>query len=177
MRMVGVFFMSVLLLGGFLARPGGDLASADRGGSGHSRQVGAAPAEVMAAVRDSLRAEGLAVVSRADDGDRLRQVIPATALSRDPDLASLARFGDMIVTARVGGDEAEVRTGFAMISTAAHYRITATPGRDGKGSTVTIEPRVEEGSGRDSRRIARNLRTVIDRHGRDMLQRLTAALG
>lgn len=137
----------------------------------------APPAEVMAAVRDALVADGLEIVSRSDDGYRLRQVIPSTVLAGDPEFASLSRFGDMIVSARVGRDEAEVTTGFALVTTSANYRITAEPGRNGKGSLVRIEPTIEEGTGRDSRRLARGLRTVIDRSGRDILDRVASVAG
>jgi|GEM_PF-6870763 len=177
MRLFALIVVAGAIFGGLLTPRGGGSGSASAGAAREfSRSVDADPREVMDAVRDSLRAEGLDLVSRADDGDRLRQVIPSTVLSREPDFASLARYGDMIVTARVGSSEAEVRTGFALISTAAHYRIVAAPGPDGKGSVVTIEPRVEEGTGRDSRRIARNLRAIIDRQARQALEQLTASV-
>ena len=179
MRLVGAFFFSLLLLGGFLTRPGGGLTSAegasDRGR--HSATVAASPREVMAAVRESLVADGLDIVSRADDGDRLRAVVPSTVLARDPEMTALSRYGDMIITARVGPSEAEVTTGFAMIGTRAHYRITAASAGDAKASTVTMEASVEEGSGRDSRRVARGLRTVIDRSGRELLDHVIAVAG
>ena len=176
MRIIGGFFLAALLFAGFLTRPGGGIASSGRSGE-ISRQVDATPAEVMAVVRDALVADGLEIVSRSDDGYRLRQVIPSTVLARDPEFASLSRFGDMIVSARVGRDEAEVTTGFALVTTSANYRITAEPGRNGKGTLVRVEPIIEEGTGRDSRRLARGLRTVIDRSGRDILEQLTAAAG
>lgn len=177
MRLIGAFFFAALLLGGFATRPGGGLASpSGSGGHGgdHSSRVAASPSAVMEAVSESLASDGLDIVSRADDGVRLRSVIPSTALSADPEFAPLSRYGDMIITARVGASDAEVTAGFAMIETAAHYRITAAPAPDGKGSVVTMEARVEEGSGRDSRRVARGLRTVIDRSGRNLLDRVTA---
>ncbi|HEX8216638.1 MAG TPA: hypothetical protein VF577_04150 [Allosphingosinicella sp.] len=180
MRLIGGFFFAVLLLGGFITRPGGGLASPSGSGGdsrNHSSQVAAAPSDVMAAVSESLAADGLEIVSRADDGVRLRAVIASTALSGDPEFAPLSRYGDMIITARVGASDAEVTAGFAMKETAAHYRITAAPAGDGKGSIVTMEASVEEGSGRDSRRVARGLRTVIDRSGRNLLDRVTAAAG
>ena len=180
MRLIGGFFFALLVLGGFLTRPGGGLASAERtpaDGGRHSTEVAAAPRDVMAAVRDSLVSDGLDLVSRADDGDRLRAVVPSTALAQDPEMAALARYGDMIITARVGASEAEVTTAFAMIGTEAHYRITAVPGGDRRTSTVTMEASVEEGEGRDSRRVARGLRTVIDRSGRELLDSVTAAVG
>jgi len=166
------FVMALLLLGGFLARPGGG-ASASADGS-HSRQVDAPPAAVVAALRASMSADGLQLVSRADNGDHYRQLVPAYETARDPKYAELSRFGDMIVTARVHDGGAEVHTGFTSMDTAADFTITVAAREAGQGSVVTVAGEVEQGTGDDAERIAERLRATIDGQSREILGRIVA---
>jgi hypothetical protein len=174
MRLIGAFVMAVLLFGGFLTRNAG---SAGGGAEGErSRRIEAAPADVMAVVRASLPGEGFTLVSRADDGDRYRMVVTSHEFAADEETERMARLGDLIMTARVDEDELEVRTSFTQVSTTAGYRILVTPEGDGKSSRVTLTPRIEQGSGPEAERLARNLRTLLDRHARETLDRLATAV-
>lgn len=172
MKHVGALVMAVLLFGGFLTRNSG---GASPSAGEQSRRVDAAPAAVMAVIRDSLSAEGFEVVSRASDGDRYRQVVTSHQFAADPETERMARLGDLIMTAHVDEDEARIETRFTQLSTVAGYRIAVAPTGDGKGSVATLTPHLEQGSGREAERLARNLRGVMDRHGREILSRLAAA--
>lgn len=174
MRLVFAFVMSLLLFGGFLAS-GGSAGKSESGG-GVSRNVDATPAQVIDGIRTSLPADGLALVSRADDGDRFRQVVPHYEMARDPKLAPIARHGDLILTAHVFPEGAHIRAGFATTQVAANYRIAVAPDPDGRGSLVTMTTEVEgaEGAEGEEARIAANLSRIIDGHGREMLSTFLA---
>ena len=170
--------LSLVQLCGILTRNGGSSSTTDSDDSSAiSHNYAAAPANVLDALRASLAADGFDLVSRSDSGDYYRQVVPAHAMAQDEETEHLARFGDMILTARVHMDGAEVRTGFAQLSVAASYRIAVAPGADGKGSVVTMTPELEQGSDHEGRRIAARLRTSLDRHAGIMLDRIVGAAG
>ncbi len=171
MRMIFAFFIALLLAGGFLARGGSAGGSASASDGEISRQVDAAPAEVVEGIRATLRADGLTLVSRADDGDRFRQVVPHYEIAREPKLAPIARHGDLILTAHVFVDGARIRAGFASTRVAANYRIAIAPDADGDGSRVTMTTEVEgaEGATGEEAQIAANLNRIIGTHGREML--------
>jgi hypothetical protein len=174
MRVGMVFLVFVLLLiGGCFTAVGGGLAGASAGG-GLSRTVDAPPSAVQEALGSVMRGDGLALTSRADNGDHYRQVVPAYQLARDPKYASLSRLGDMEVTARVHPGGAVIHTSFTMIDTGADFTITVVPGEGGKGSVVTIAPEVVQGTGEDAERVAERLRATVDRQARDILSRVVS---
>jgi hypothetical protein len=126
---------------------------------------------VVEAIKASLLLDGLQLVSRADNGDHFRQVVPNYEMARDPKLARIARLGDMILTARVNNEGAAIHAGFTGTPVGADYRLDVAPGPDGRGSLVTI---VAEVAGDDSAEgeqaeLARNLRRVIREHARQIL--------
>lgn len=174
MRLILGFVVSVLLVGGFFGHASRGGASGASGGA-LSRQVAATPAEVVDALRASMSADGLDLVSRADDGDHFRQLIPATALSADPEFASAAsEVGDIILTARVHPRGAEVRAAFTASGTSPGYEVTVAPAADGKGSTVAVASSVEEGTGANAARQAQRIRRVIDREAAKVLDSVVA---
>lgn len=177
MRWIFGIAMALLLFGGYATRPGGGLASASTGAGGHSQQVDAPPAAVVEALRSSMAADGLELVSRSETGDRYQLTVPAYAMAQDPEYTELSRLGDLVITARVHEGGAEVHTGFTMIDTGADYRIVVTPAADGQKSRVAIEAEVKQGSGRDARRIGTHLRRIVDNQAREILSRVLAHVG
>lgn len=177
MRWIFGVAMALLLFGGYATRPGGGLASASTGSSGHSEQVDAPPAAIVEALRASMAADGLALVSRSETGDRYTATLPAYVMAQDPEYAELSRLGDLVITARVHEGGAEVHTGFTMIDTGADYRIVVTPAADGQTSRVAIEAEVQQGSGRDARRVGTQLRRIVDNQARQILSRVLSNVG
>jgi hypothetical protein len=171
--MVFLVFM-LLLIGGCFTAVGGGLAGASGSGGGLSRTVDAPPSAVQGALRTVMRGDGLALTSRADNGDHYRQVVPAYQLARDPKYASLSRLGDMLVTARVHPSGAVIHTSFTMIDTGADFTIEVVPGEGGKGSVVTIAPEIVQGTGEDAERVAERLRATVDGQAREILSRVVS---
>jgi hypothetical protein len=177
MRWVFGAAMALLLFGGYATRPGGGLAGASSGPSASAQQVDAPPAAVVDALRSSMAADGLELVSRSETGDRYRLTVPAYAMAQNPEYAGLSRLGDLIVTARVHEGGAEVHTGFAMIDTGADCEIVVTPSADGQTTRVAIAAEVNEGTGRDARRVATALRQIVDNQAREILGRVVSRVG
>jgi hypothetical protein len=176
MRIFFAFVMAMLLFGGFLARPGGAASSRSDGHS--SRHIRAPRADVVDALRAMMRQDGMELVSRADDGDRYRAVIPAARLNADPKFSGAGSVvGDVVITARVHPGGAVIDTGFSANDTSARFEVAVTAGEGGQGSDIAVTGTVEEGHGPVAHRLAESMRRLLDSEAGTLLDTIARGAG
>ena len=169
MRGVIAFFM-VIALGG-LGIHGYSGAS---GGGSAERVIRAEPSEIVEAMNQSLRSDGMEVVSRSDSGDYYRLALTAEEMRRNPKYARLAEQGDLTFNAHVTSRQIEFTADFES-GLVAGFTIEMIPVPDRGGTLARVSPLLRDGGREENQALYASLQRNFGRYGEQTLETIADA--